>query len=158
MTMFERNRFAPSTDTAAGWTPHHRDGAHPTGPGLLVTVRSDDGETMTGRADALAWNCDEPGGRIAAWRPASPADVLDYLRDAEPVNTAGLTLTGGAWVPHGGDCRPVDAAAAVEIAAVSGETQAGLADRFAWGQAVPEVGRVVAWRALAAPAILSAMR
>ena len=147
----------PSTDTAAGWTPHHRDGAHPTGPGLLVTVRSDDGETMTERADALAWDCDEPGGRIVAWRAASAAEAVDYLRDAEPVNTAGLTLTGGAWVPHGGDCRPVGADAAVEIAA-SDETLAGLAGRFAWGQSVHVDGRIVAWRALAAPAVLSAMR
>ena len=142
----------PSTDTAAGWTPHHRDGAHPTGPGLLVTVRSDDGDEMTGRADALAWDCDEPGGRIAAWRPASPAQVLDYLRDAEPVDIA------GAWMPHSGDRRPVGADAAVEIAAASDETLAGLAGRFAWGSAVPLEGRVVAWRPVAGSALQWAMR
>ena len=59
-------------------------------------------------------------------------------------------------MPHGGDCRPVDAAA-VEIAAASGESLAGLAGRFAWGRAVPTEGRVVAWRALAVPALLSAV-
>ena len=146
----------PPTDTAAGWTPHHCDSARPAGPDLLVAVRSDDGDGMTSRADALAWSCDEPGGRIVAWRPASPAQVLDYLRDAEPVNTAGLTLTGGAWVPHDGDCRPVQAAA-VEITAASGETLAGVADRFAWGQAVPVEGRITRWRTVAASALQSAM-
>ena len=148
----------PSTDTAAGWTPHHRDGAHPTGPGLLVTVRSDDGETMTERADALAWDCDEPGGRIVAWRAASAAEVLDHLRDAEPIDTAGLNLPAGAWVPHGGDCRPVGADAAVEIAAASGESLAALAGRFAWGSAVPLEGRVLAWRPVAGSALQSAVR
>ena len=148
----------PSTDSAAGWTAHHRDGAHPTGRDALVTVRSDDGDEMTGRADALAWTCEEPGGRIVAWRSASPAEVLDYLRSAEPVNTAGLNLTAGDWVPHSGECRPLGTDAAVEIAAACGETLAGLADRFAWGQSVPVEGRIVRWRPVALSALLSALR
>ena len=157
MTMFERNRFSPFTDTAAGWIAHHRNGAPPAGRDMLVTVRSDESDEMTGRANALAWDCDEPGGRIVAWRPASPAEVLNHLRDAEPVNTAGLSLTAGAWVPHGGDCRPVGADAAVEIAAAD-EVLAGLADRFAWKRSVPVEGRIVAWRPVAVPALLSALR
>ena len=156
MTMFERKRFSPPTDTAAGWTPHHRDGAHPTGPDLLVAVRSDDGDGMTSRADALAWSCDEPGGRIGAWRPASPAQVVQHLRDAEPIDTAGLNLPAGAWVPHGGDCRPVGADAAVEIAAASDETLAGLAGRFAWGQSVPVEGRITRLRTVPLSVLRSA--
>ena len=149
----------PSTGTAAGWTAHHHhDDAHPNGRGVLVTVRSDDDETLTGRADTLAWACDEPGGRILAWRFASPAEVLDHLRDAEPVDTAGLNLTAGAWVPHSGGCRPLGTDAAVEIAAANGETLAGLADRFAWGRALQLEGRIVAWRRVAASALLSAVR
>lgn len=148
----------PSTDSAAGWTAHHRDGAHPTGRDALVTVRSDDGDEMTGRADALARDCDEPGGRIVAWCSASPAEVLEYLRDAEPVDTADLTLTAGAWMAHSREFRPVEADAVVEIAAATGETLAGLADRFAWGRAVPTEGRVVAWRSVTVSAILSATR
>ena len=158
MTMLKRNRFSPSTYSAAGWTSHPNDNVRPAGPDQLVTIRSDDGDEMTGRADALAWTCDEPGGRIVAWRAASPAEVLDHLRDAEPVDTAGLNRTAGDWVPHSGDCRPLGTDAAVEIAAASGETLAGLADRFAWGRAVPREGRIVAWRLVAASAILSAMR
>ena len=119
--------IAPSTDTAADWTEHDIHDVPPVGPEVLVTVRNADGEEMTHPADALAWDCAEFEGQVVAWRRPSAAEVLDHLRDAEPVNTAGLTLTGDAWVPHGGDCRPVDAAAAVEIAA----TPAGLADRFA---------------------------
>ena len=147
---------SPSTCNPTVWHAHHHTNTRPANLPALVTVRGDDGDEMTDHSDSVLGTCDEPGGEITSWRCASPAQVPDYPRDAEPVDTAGLSLTAGAWMPHSGDRRPVGADAAVEIAAASDETLADLAGRFAWGQSVPVEGRITRWRTVPLSVLLSA--